>query len=249
MKILGEYKSFWPGESSSPEVDKSRDVLHTYGVLPSPKNWLVTDLDWQKADYLSLSYPCTYQLDHLYPLYLRSKAVRAGDAPEKAVPDWKATSDIICKALEEALKQDSGEYDRPRIKSALEDLRREATEKNFVETVKKLCLQPDVAELMKSILAEFAATQRRTLPQGKKPPKKGTGLMGRKTKHMAKQLRQFKAYLDKRGFDGDESKLYGLAANFWILNAKAFNKAKDAQGEKRGYSSSKVLADACKRSL
>ena len=48
MEILGEYKSFWPGESSSPEVDKSRDVLHTYGVLPSPKNWLVTDLDCRK---------------------------------------------------------------------------------------------------------------------------------------------------------------------------------------------------------
>ena len=205
----------------------------------------------------------TFSYDAILSYALKKSSAGNGDTPAKAVPDWNDVADTVCGALEDALKQDDGEYDRPRIKNALETLRRDKSRENVIATVKKLCQKEELADFMKGVAATLQThgdkldelVKRRDVKGGGRklsrgnPPKKGTGLMGRKTKRMAKQLRQFREHLDAIKFTGDESKLYGLAANFWNRNRKAFEKAKTATGQKRGYSAPKVLADAYKNAL
>lgn len=79
-------------------------------------------------------------------------------------------------------------------------------------------------------------------------PKRGVGGKGPKTEFMKKQLSTFKRFLSTQLYDGVESRLYALANQCWNKNKTKWDKAKLAQGQSKGYSSSKVLADAYKKS-
>lgn len=78
---------------------------------------------------------------------------------------------------------------------------------------------------------------------GKKVAKKRS-LKGPKTPAMQDQLKEFKKYLVKIGYDDDASKLYALAKSCWRAHKIAWDKAKFDERASRGYSDSKVLADA-----
>ena len=65
---------------------------------------------------------------------------------------------------------------------------------------------------------------------------------------MKGQLDSFRRFLEKVRYDGDESRLYALANRCWIESKAKWDKAKVAEGQSKGYSASKVLADAYKKS-
>ena len=75
------------------------------------------------------------------------------------------------------------------------------------------------------------------------------GRKGPKTEFMKKQLRVFERFLNKHGYDGDERRLYALANQCWFENEKKWEKAKSVEGQKKGYSSHKVMADAYKKAM
>ena len=78
--------------------------------------------------------------------------------------------------------------------------------------------------------------------------KRGVGGKGPKTEFMKRQLSSFMRFLGKVRYDGDESRLYALATQCWNTNKAKWDKARIAEGQNKGYSSSKVLADAYKKS-
>ena len=78
-------------------------------------------------------------------------------------------------------------------------------------------------------------------------PKRKEGdmpLKGRKTPFMQDQLKAFKKYLGKVGYDGDASKLYALAEQCWRISRAKWDVAKSAADTRRGYSCPKAMADA-----
>ena len=81
-------------------------------------------------------------------------------------------------------------------------------------------------------------------------PRKGSGLKGRRTKAMANWLDRFEEYV-KTGNPIDEKykeKTVGARANqFWNNNRQSLEAAKNAEGESRGFSSPKTLADAYRK--
>ena len=77
--------------------------------------------------------------------------------------------------------------------------------------------------------------------------RQGSRLRGPKTKVMEEQLRVFSHFVIKQNYDGDESKLYALANQCWLANKKKWDKMKSAEGQKKGYSSAKIMADAYKK--
>ena len=79
--------------------------------------------------------------------------------------------------------------------------------------------------------------------------KRGVGGKGPKTEFMKKQLKSFGRFLVNMRYKGDESRLYALATQCWNTNKAKWDKAKIAEGQNKGYSSSKVLADAYKKSI
>ena len=79
--------------------------------------------------------------------------------------------------------------------------------------------------------------------------KRGIGGMGPKTEFMKGQLKSFGRFLKNVRYDGDKSKLYALANQCWFDNKQKWDKAKSAEGQKKGYSSSKVMADAYKKAM
>lgn len=85
---------------------------------------------------------------------------------------------------------------------------------------------------------------------GRRKPsrKRGVGGKGPKTEFMKKQLRIFARYLSGHGCKKDVITLYAHANQCWIDNKIKWDKAKGAIGQKKGYSCSKVLADAYKKS-
>ena len=78
---------------------------------------------------------------------------------------------------------------------------------------------------------------------GKKAAKKRS-LKGPKTPAMQDQLKEFKKYLAKMRYNDDASKLYGLAKGCWRMHKTEWDRAKFDERTSRGYSGSKVLADA-----
>ena len=78
--------------------------------------------------------------------------------------------------------------------------------------------------------------------------KRGIGGRGPKTEFMKGQLDSFRRFLEKVRYDGDESRLYALANRCWIESKAKWDKAKVAEGQSKGYSAPKVLADAYKKS-
>ena len=76
---------------------------------------------------------------------------------------------------------------------------------------------------------------------------KMTGRKGPKTEFMKNQLCAFERFLSAHGYDGDESRLYALANQCWLANKKKWDKMKSAEGQKKGYSSAKIMADAYKK--
>ncbi len=77
--------------------------------------------------------------------------------------------------------------------------------------------------------------------------KRGIGGRGPKTEFMKRQLNGFGRFLEKVRYDGDESRLYAFANQCWIKNKAKWDKAKTAEGQNKGYSAPKVLADAYKK--
>lgn len=78
-------------------------------------------------------------------------------------------------------------------------------------------------------------------------PRVRSGLKGRKTAMMARQLKVFKDFLSARRYDGNERRLIALATQCWNENASKWEKHKNAKGSEKGYSSPKVLADAYRK--
>lgn len=66
---------------------------------------------------------------------------------------------------------------------------------------------------------------------------------------MKGQLAAFRRFLPTQGYDGNERRLYALAHQCWLKNKAKWDSAKLAEGQKKGYSSSKVLADAYRKSM
>jgi len=79
--------------------------------------------------------------------------------------------------------------------------------------------------------------------------KRGVGGKGPKTEYMKQQQRTFGRFLAAQRYDGDESRLYALANQCWLANKRKWDKAKVSDGQKKGYSSVKVLADAYKKAM
>ena len=76
---------------------------------------------------------------------------------------------------------------------------------------------------------------------------KRSGRKGPKTEFMKQQMLVFKHFLHKHDYDCNESRLYALAKQCWFENKQKWEKAKSAEGQKKGYSGSKVMADAYKK--
>jgi len=186
--------------------------------------------------------------------------------PPKTASDWEVAAERVCVALEDVLKQpDDAKCDRERAKQALDLLYKGKDKENVIAAMKLLSRKDDLGALLNEVKAivlqngsgvqvcneklDEALKRNATddKPRRNRKPRtasKKKGLMGRKTAYMAKQLRVFGMYLKDHKFGGDMSKLYGLAYNCWIANKAKWDKAKAATGGKRGYSCSKVLADA-----
>ena len=79
--------------------------------------------------------------------------------------------------------------------------------------------------------------------------KRGVGGKGPKTEYMKRQLRIFGHFLAAQKYDGDESRLYALANQCWLTNKRKWDKAKSAEGQNKGYSCPKVMADAHKKAM
>lgn len=79
-------------------------------------------------------------------------------------------------------------------------------------------------------------------------PKRGVGGKGPKTIFMERQLKVFKQFLTTLNYAGDVKKLNALATQCWYKNKPKWDAAANATGQKKGYSSSKVLADAYRKS-
>ena len=76
---------------------------------------------------------------------------------------------------------------------------------------------------------------------------KMTGRKGPKTKFMEKQLRVFSRFVTEHKYKDDTRTLYALANQCWLANKEKWNNAKSAEGQKKGYSSAKIMADAYKK--
>ena len=77
---------------------------------------------------------------------------------------------------------------------------------------------------------------------------RGIGGKGLKTEFMKQQMRTFERFLSAHGYDGDDSRLYALANQCWMANRRKWDKAKVSDGQNKGYSRSKVMADAYRKS-
>ena len=66
---------------------------------------------------------------------------------------------------------------------------------------------------------------------------------------MKLQLRAFERFLSAHGYDGNESRLYALAKQCWVANKRKWDRAKASDGQNKGYSSPKVMADAYKKAM
>ena len=84
---------------------------------------------------------------------------------------------------------------------------------------------------------------------GKPRGKRGVGGRGPKTEYMKRQLRIFGRFLAAQKYGGDESRLYALANQCWLANRRRWDKARLSAGQRKGYSSAKVLADAHKKTM
>ena len=98
--------------------------------------------------------------------------------------------------------------------------------------------------------AQAASNGKASNGVGRRKPsgKRGVGGRGPKTEFMKKQLCAFVRYLSGHGYDGDESALYAYANRCWLAHRRKWDAAKSAEGQNKGYSAPKVLADAYKKS-
>lgn len=131
-------------------------------------------------------------------------------------------------------------------------------EANRIEAICERCMEhrysvfPD--DVIESIIGEFKRVydlkSRPTATKASAPrARRGIGGKGLKTEFMKRQLSSFMRFLGKVRYDGDESRLYALANQCWNAKKAKWDKAKLAEGQNKGYSSSKVLADAYKKSI
>ena len=74
--------------------------------------------------------------------------------------------------------------------------------------------------------------------------KRGVGGKGPKTEFMKGQFKAFERFLTASNYDGEIKKLNSLAAQCWFKNKVKWDSAAKATGQKKGYSSPKVLANA-----
>ena len=74
--------------------------------------------------------------------------------------------------------------------------------------------------------------------------KRGVGGKGPKTEFMKHQFKAFERFLTASGYDGEMKKLNALAAQCWFKNKVKWDAAAKSTGQKKGYSSPKVLANA-----
>ena len=103
----------------------------------------------------------------------------------------------------------------------------------------------DGAEELRREIKSVDGGLRRCRPQRSK---RGVGGRGPKTEFMKGQLISFRRFLKEVRYAGDESRLYALANQCWKKNIAKWDKAKNAEGQNKGYSAPKVLADAYKKS-
>ena len=95
----------------------------------------------------------------------------------------------------------------------------------------------------------YADGQKPDMASGKpNRARRGVGGKDPKTEFMKRQLSAFKRFLSAANYDGDESRLYSMANQCWLKNKAKWDKAKHTTGQNKGYSCSKVLADAHKKS-
>ena len=73
---------------------------------------------------------------------------------------------------------------------------------------------------------------------------KGLGGKGPRTEFMNEQMSEFERFLLDHNYHDDTDNLYALANQCWIEHETEWEKAKNAEGQKKGYSCSKCLADA-----
>lgn len=95
---------------------------------------------------------------------------------------------------------------------------------------------------------EFTLSERAKAETKKRPAstraKRGVGGKGPKTEFMKGQFKAFERFLTTSGYDGEMKKLNSLAAQCWFKNKPKWDAAAKATGQKKGYSSPKVLANA-----
>ena len=102
------------------------------------------------------------------------------------------------------------------------------------------------AEGAKELRREVKSVLSNSRHRGLRRSKRGVGGRGPKTEFMKRQLTCFKRFLREVRYTGDESRLYAHANRCWIENKAKWDKAKTAEGQSKGYSCPKVLADAYK---
>lgn len=86
--------------------------------------------------------------------------------------------------------------------------------------------------------------------EGKKSPRQGSGLRGKRTRAMLRQFEDFETYLlENPVSEIGQGKTLGARANqFWASRRKEFETKAKGRGEAKGYPSAKALASAYRTS-
>ena len=82
-----------------------------------------------------------------------------------------------------------------------------------------------------------------------KRSKRAVGGKGPQTEFMKRQLRTFRAFLKSEKYDGNLSKINQFAQRCWRKNKTTWDRAANATGQNKGYSSYKALANSYRRSV
>lgn len=98
----------------------------------------------------------------------------------------------------------------------------------------------EITAIAKAVAQEIQ--KQRTVQPPRKRRKLDHGGKGTQTKTKQDQLSAFQAWMLENNYSPDAK--YVCARNYWFIHKAAMEKAKNAEGQKKGYSSYKTLANA-----
>ena len=199
---------------------------------------------------LGIEFDCTLNgaQERIFSFFEALAAFRHGHVPWRTVEFMAESTDALVRALESRLHLPSAH----------------AVGQAFRNSKVWWRLDPPSVPLPQKAYVKHLVTARETFyaalntlncdlfrlgsPPSRRKGKTKTGLKGKKTPIMARQLKTFIAFLGSRNYDGNESRLLALATQCWNANRKTWDGYKAATGSRKGYSSPKVLANAYRKS-